>query len=576
MDLNAHMRNTAQAKEAFVFANFETEPETSDSALLKSWKRSHEALGSPDNVAMAPHVPDEMLDEHLLEVFGPMMNRFADNVQGSGLALLLSDARGQIVQRWFEDRRAESHLDRVGTVRGAVLAENVVGTNGVGTVLALGRPVQVSGAQHYADFYQDAVCTGAPIMHPTTGSILAVLTISCDLTPGADYLKPLVRSMSREMQDHLVRIERPDSREMLNLFLTMSKQTGSPIVGFGAEGAIMQSPEARQIPQQDIELMRQFGKGAKDSGSYVVELSEGPTRLDYYTVGEQNRLVRVLGPSPSPNGQVTQPGKKTPTLVGRSPEWLAVMNQVMKLKSGSNPIIIAGEYGTGKTSLALEHPYFLGERQSSMELVEAAEANVVGNREWFSKAQETVNRNKPVVIRGIEALDNAGLDSLRIIMASTQNTNIVMTYTTDSPEEVEHIELLLDANSVWVPALRERIVDLPELWNEFVANKAPAQKLELGQQTLHVLSAYDWPGNVRELSRLVRQLVNSGKTGTISPADLPGTMRIGKNLSLIERVEIEAIRKALTEAKGNRSKASEILGVSRATVYRKIKTYSLD
>jgi transcriptional regulator with AAA-type ATPase domain len=205
------------------------------------------------------------------------------------------------------------------------------------------------------------------------------------------------------MQDHLVRIERPDSREMLNLFLTMSKQTGSPIVGFGAEGAIMQSPEARQIPQQDIELLRQFGNDAKDSGSYVVELSDGPTRLDYYTVGKQNRLVRVLGPSPSPHGKIVQPGKKTPTLVGRSPEWLAVVNQVMKLKSGNNPIIIAGEYGTGKTSLALEHPYFLGERQSSMELVEAAEANVVGNRDWFSKAQETVNRYpaRPLRARGV-------------------------------------------------------------------------------------------------------------------------------------------------------------------------------
>ena len=573
MDFDATMRETARAKEALFFANFQTEAQ--ESALLNSWKRSHEALGSPDNIAMAPHVPDEMLDEHLLEVFGPLMTRFADNVQGTGLALLLADARGQIVQRWFEDRRAEAHLDKVGTVRGAVLAENVVGTNGVGTVLALGRPVQVSGSQHYAEFYQGAVCTGSPIMHPTTGNILAVLTISCDLTPGADYLKPLVRSMSREMQDHLVRIERPDSREMLNMFLTMSKQTGSPIVGFGAEGAIMRSSEVQQLPDDDIELLRQFSQEEQASGSYVIELSSGLTQLDYHAVGNQHRLVRLVGPAARNTNQAKRPARPT-TLVGRSPEWLAVVNQVNKLRAADFPMIIAGEYGTGKASLAMDQPYHFGERPLGIDLLEAGEANVVGNREWFAKAQEVVNQGGPVVIRGIETLDDAGLNSLRLVLSGTTNRNITMTMTTDDPAEVGELELLLESNSVWVPPLRERAVDIPELWSNLVAANGAASQLELGPQALNILSVYDWPGNIRELSRLIRQLINSGKSGTLTPADLPGTMQMGKNLSLIERVEIEAIKKALAEANGNRSKASEILGVSRATVYRKIKAYALD
>jgi transcriptional regulator of acetoin/glycerol metabolism len=52
-------------------------------------------------------------------------------------------------------------------------------------------------------------------------------------------------------------------------------------------------------------------------------------------------------------------------------------------------------------------------------------------------------------------------------------------------------------------------------------------------------------------------------------------MQSSKTLSLIEKVELEAIRKALQEAKGNRVRAADILGVSRATVYRKMKVYQL-
>jgi transcriptional regulator of acetoin/glycerol metabolism len=87
--------------------------------------------------------------------------------------------------------------------------------------------------------------------------------------------------------------------------------------------------------------------------------------------------------------------------------------------------------------------------------------------------------------------------------------------------------------------------------------------------------SYSWPGNVKELRRLISQLASSGKTGSVLPSDLPAAMQSSKTLSMIERVELEAIRKALQEAKGNRVKAADILGVSRATVYRKMKAYRI-
>ncbi len=573
MDKPFNDDRTSKLREAFFSSDLGMSAPGPD--LLDSWKRSQDALGSPDKVPTVPNVAEELLDEHLLELFAPLMNRFAESVEGTGLALLLSDSRGQILQRWFEDRSAEAHLDRVGTVRGAVLAENVVGTNGVGTVIELGRPVQISGAQHFAEFYQDAICTGAPINHPISGNLLAVVTISCDLTPGAEYLVPLLRSMTRDMHEHLMNMESPDAREMLKVYMSLARNSQTPIMGFGAEGTMLQNTGARQLAPEDVAMLRDMPT-ADTHSSQVVELSHGPTRVAFHTVGEKNRVVRIEGSgndrSVTPFSLPKSPGR----LVGRTPEWLATVNQVSKLRSSEAPLILAGEFGTGKSSLAINAPFQLGESHAAFAVVEAAEFNVIGGREWFSKVGRVLDSGRPTLFRGIEALDASGLDGLRIVLAGRSGRDVVMTYTTDNSEDVEKLELHFDANSVWVPALRERIGDLPELWNEFVARLTPPATLEPSQQALHMLSAYDWPGNIRELSRLIRRFASSTTGGVVTQKDLPATMQTGKNLSMIERVEIEAIRKALDEAKGNRSKASEILGVSRATVYRKIKAYRLD
>jgi DNA-binding NtrC family response regulator len=69
--------------------------------------------------------------------------------------------------------------------------------------------------------------------------------------------------------------------------------------------------------------------------------------------------------------------------------------------------------------------------------------------------------------------------------------------------------------------------------------------------------------------------VDTQLAGSVTPSDLPPAMQSSKTLSMIERVELEAIRKALQEAKGNRVKAADILGISRATVYRKMKAYRI-
>lgn len=567
MDDEFDLRRVQTAKEA---ALAQPLAEDRNLDLVDSWKRSQAAIGDPGNIHDVPHVPESVLDEHLLDMFGAPMNRFAEDIEGTGLALLLADSRGQILQRWFEDRQAESHLDRVGTVRGAVLAENVVGTNGVGTVVALGRPVQIRGTEHYADFYQDAVCTGSPVFHPITRKLLAVVTLSCDLTPRSDLLKPLVRSMATQLEQHLLSVEQPTAREMFNVFLNLSRSQAHPVVAFGPQGAMIQSRKASVLTSHDMHLLRMLGDEGRPSGSYVVELSSGPTTLEYTSVGPNNNVVVVKGEAST--RPITAVPRRAAQNVGRSPAWLAMLNQFERLRGLGEPIILAGEPGVGKSALAL------GDRESEAvpALNDAAERHILGTREWLARLSKAFTDNDRVVIRGIETLDPPALDGMRALVEThAPQVAVIMTLSTDDRDDVERFELKFSARAVWVPALRDRVEDLPLLWNSIASALAPAARLELQDDTLALLRIHGWPGNLKELRRLVSQLGAAGKTGSIAPTDLPAAMQSSRTLSLIEKVELEAIRKALQEARGNRVLAADILGISRATVYRKMKAYRL-
>lgn len=543
--------------------------------IISSWRRSQAALGDPARIRDVLHVPDSLLDEHLLDMFGAPLNRFAEDLEGTGLAVLLADSRGQILHRWTEDRQARTHLDRVGTTRGAVLAENVVGTNGVGSVAATGRPMQIRGTEHYAEIYRDAVCTGAPVFHPITGTLLAVVTLSCDLTPRTDLLKPLVKSMTTQLEQHVLSVEHPDARRMFHVFLEQSRRHALPVVAFGPQGVMIQSPQANALTPSDVAILRSIGDESGRAGRYVVELSGGTREVDITSVGVDNNVV-VVGERITRASLHAAP-PPAPALEGRAPEWLAARAEFEKLRSMRTTTIVAGEVGVGKTTLALGVPYRTASIPGDRTLIDAAERHILGTREWLTQLRETAEVPHDLVIRGIETLDAPALDGMRAVLESrADRAATTLTMTTADRTAVEAMELQFTAHAVWVPPLRSRAGDIPDLWRALRSAVAPGVRLDVDAEASRLIETYQWPGNVKELRQLVSQLAAVPRSGRVTPRDLPPAMHAERNLTLIERVELEAIRKALHEANGNRSKAAGILGLSRATVYRKMKTYRLE
>ena len=140
---------------------------------------------------------------------------------------------------------------------------------------------------------------------------------------------------------------------------------------------------------------------------------------------------------------------------------------------------------------------------------------------------------------------------------------------------------------ICIPPLRERKEDIPFLAEHFVKFFTEQSKKRVSKITpnaLDLLLAYNWPGNVRELRNYIERAVVFCPGEEIIPRDLPEALlrpgsRSGIRLSLrtkkLSEAEETLVSSVLTESKGNLSKAARLLGISRGTLYSKMKKYDL-
>ena len=140
-----------------------------------------------------------------------------------------------------------------------------------------------------------------------------------------------------------------------------------------------------------------------------------------------------------------------------------------------------------------------------------------------------------------------------------------------------------------LPPLRERPGDLPLLIDrllERIAGDREREKPVLDPKLLELLEGYSWPGNVRQLENVLQRLVLLSGDGPLSMSSLELDPALGRQLELaasqpeeprlsLEASERERIRQALGASKRNRTRAARMLGISRATLYRRIREFEL-
>lgn len=145
----------------------------------------------------------------------------------------------------------------------------------------------------------------------------------------------------------------------------------------------------------------------------------------------------------------------------------------------------------------------------------------------------------------------------------------------------------LDIIRIEIPPLRERPEDIPLLvdyyWN--LKQRELGKSAKLSAEALRVLEAYTWPGNVREVANLVERLLVTVSKPLIEPQDLPPVFSEEQlrsssfapfQLELVSAdAERRTLERALDQARGNRNKTAQLVGLSRATLYRKLKQHKL-
>src|SRR5881227_3167776 len=144
----------------------------------------------------------------------------------------------------------------------------------------------------------------------------------------------------------------------------------------------------------------------------------------------------------------------------------------------------------------------------------------------------------------------------------------------------------LNVVRITVPPLRERREDVKPLAEKFLADYAakhgrPARRFNV--ETLAAFNAYDFPGNVRELANIVERAVIVAEGQAVGANDLPESVRTAASARsrqarrpTLAELEAEYIREVLDAARGNKSEAARILGISRKNLYEKLARYRKD
>jgi two-component system response regulator AtoC len=167
----------------------------------------------------------------------------------------------------------------------------------------------------------------------------------------------------------------------------------------------------------------------------------------------------------------------------------------------------------------------------------------------------------------------------------------------------------LNVVTLHVPALRERRSDIPMLVNWFCERYAPGADLRVSSGAMKALMNYEWPGNVRELENCVERAVALGNGTSIDLSDLPASIAGSSTLASraaaestpelvsdlaasaesnpgevavsplsttdLEDIERATIQRVFEQVKGDKALAGRMLGISRATLYRKLKRYNI-
>jgi transcriptional regulator of acetoin/glycerol metabolism len=559
--------------------------------ILASWRRS-KAFGAQSQVNALPYHEDNGATERLFVAAEPVLRNLAESLAGLHAGVLLADREANIVQRWVADRTILKSLDRISSNAGFSAPEHCVGTNGIGTIAELGRAQMVVGLEHYADALVGFACVGAPIHSPTTRRLEGIITLSCRADAANDLLTPLMVSTAADIEHRLLECATFDERLLLEAYLA-AKRRFRLVAAVGKDLLIAGARATRVLDQLvDRDVLWDVASdvaASEDLTRRVMPVSDGTeVSVTFTPIRDFDRLIgAIIDLDDATDGPVVRrkrpAGGKTPPicLPGNNVKWQSVVDSAVRYARDRIPAAVFGQPGVGKWTLARE----MIRSQGLVELTQTIDGrdlvDATAAHDALAACPDTM---QVLLVLHLDAASDAATATLGTWIDEVSAIRPLWplaTVTTQSGvlEQAHQARIeRVRAVTLRLPSLDERADDIPLILRELVAKHGRGREIRFSSDAVRELSRPGWPGNVRQLEDVVRSTVAS-RVGEITVADLPAEIRsrsVRRSLSPIDQMECDAIIGALHDAAGNKVAAARLIGLSRSTIYRKIRAYGID
>jgi transcriptional regulator of acetoin/glycerol metabolism len=559
--------------------------------ILASWWRSRDWHVAADRVELS-YIRDPNLDTPLTRNALPVLRNLHEHLDGQPISVILTDAAGVVLSRMTADHDLERRLDGVQLAPGFSYAEERVGTNGIGTALEGGQPAHVFGHEHYAEDLEVFGCAGVPINDPLTGKTIGAVDLTCWRKDADALLVALAKTTADQITSALLNDSTARESRLLLEYLRACRHTSGIVLALSSDVVIM-NDAARQVldPGDQTAVLGHAAEvlASRRPGAVTVTLPTG-TRARI--------LCRPLSPDgPHADGVVhvklieqaaarpaADAGPKKPMflpgLVGSAPLWLRGCSQVEAVYHSGEWLALEGEPGVGKLAV-VRAVHQRHDPAGHLSVLDAADA---AQQDWPVRVRrELLESHGTVVLRHIDLLGARQLNALSSALQEARaddrpgSLRVVVTLSRRHSSADLTKVLRYFPSSVELSPLRHHIEDMHELVPFFLAKLSQQARLTCSPEAMKLLLRSRWPGNIEQLWDVLRSVARHRRSGTIHPADLPAECwTVSRRLlSPLESMERDAIVQGLLAYRGNKAKTAESLGMSRATIYRKIHEYGI-
>ena len=576
-----------QLRERFMIEGSLDEPILRRS-VLESWRRSQALHVHPDRLEV-PFVSEPNTESRLAHAAGPVLQRIIDDLAAQAITAVLTSADGVVLERTVSEAALMGELDAVLLAPGYSFAEEFAGTNGIGTALETGRPAFIRGGEHYVGPFGRLACAGAPIRDPVTGRMIGVVDLTCWARDSDPLLTALAKSAGGQIEDRMRASAHESEIALLEAYLHHDRRVSLGVLAIGGDVVLMNRYLRQTLGANDQVALLAHASDMVSSpvaGTLLAVLPSGNTAkvtaADRTTLrrGRTNVIFHVRVAAEA-GGKLLGTGQSALTriagLAGRSSSWLRCCRQVERCCRDRDWVVLEGERGSGRAKLAAA----VAQHVKPDRTVRVLRAETIPTAAQFVAAvmAETETDDFAVVVADIEEIKPDAIEPVVSILQSRVGRGWIAATKGPSthPDGIDELLLPFFTHTVTVAPLRHRIEDIEELVPFLLREITRGADVRLSPDAMRQLSKLPWPGNVTQLRRVLAETVTRQRSGLISADKLPPECRAvtRRILTQIEALERDAIVRSLEENGGNKLNAAAALGISRATIYRKIKDYGI-